>query len=135
VLLIYVFQPPLPRLTPRSTYSLDDANDPSTKYLEMLEGSFVWEARSLYIIAAGVPAWIFYNPAGLVIAGLGGLVTIVMVRSHIYLMFPPFSNLNSSAKSFLPYVSRAQNTKQTHHRQPNHIFLRAHFRTRFSLVC
>jgi hypothetical protein len=64
-------------------YSLDDANDPSTKYLKMLEGSFVWEARSLYIVAVVVPLFIFYEPAGFVIAGLGLLVVVVMVRPCI----------------------------------------------------
>jgi hypothetical protein len=63
--------------------SLDDANDPSTKYLEMLEGSFVWEARSLYSVAVGAPAFIFYPLAGLVIGGLGVLVVVVMVRPCI----------------------------------------------------
>jgi hypothetical protein len=63
--------------------SLDDANDHSTKYLEMLEGSFVWEARSLYIVAVAVPMMVFYEPVGLVIAGLGMLVVIVMVRPRV----------------------------------------------------
>jgi hypothetical protein len=65
--------------------SLDDANDPSVKNLEILEGSLKWEARSLCAVAVGAPAFIIYQPVGLVIAGLGVLVVVVMVRSHIYL--------------------------------------------------
>jgi hypothetical protein len=67
--------------------SLDDANDPSTQHLQMLEGSFVWEARSLYFVAVGVPVISLYRPAGLVIGGLGLLVVIVMVRPRINLCF------------------------------------------------
>ena len=59
--------------------SIDDANDPSVKYLEMLEGSLVWEARSLFFVAVGAPAFVIYEPVGLVIAGLGILVVVVMV--------------------------------------------------------
>ena len=49
----------------------------------MLEGSFVWEARSLYLVAVGAPMYVFYPPGGLVIGGLGVLVVIVMVRPCI----------------------------------------------------
>ena len=45
----------------------------------MLEGSLVWEARSLLFVAVGAPATIIYEPAGLAIAGLGILVVVVMV--------------------------------------------------------
>jgi hypothetical protein len=60
--------------------SIDDANDPSTQHLEVLEGSFVWEARTLYFVAAGGPALVFYPPAGFIIMGLAVLVIFVMVR-------------------------------------------------------
>ena len=64
-----------------SNCSIDDANDPSVKYLEMLEGSLVWETRSLFFVAVGAPAFVIYRyqPAGLAIAGLGVLVVVVMV--------------------------------------------------------
>ena len=45
----------------------------------MLEGSLVWEARSLFFVAVGAPAFFIYEPAGLAIAGLGILVVVVMV--------------------------------------------------------
>jgi hypothetical protein len=59
--------------------SIDDANDSSVKYLEMLEGSLVWEARILFFVAVGAPAFLIYKPVGLAIAGLGILVVVVMV--------------------------------------------------------
>ena len=40
-------------------------------------------SRSLYIVAVAVPMLVIYPPAGVVIAGLGMLVVVVMVR-------PPF---------------------------------------------
>jgi hypothetical protein len=49
------------------------------KYLELLEGSLVWEARSLCFVALGVPAMLIYQPVGIVIAALGVLVVVVMV--------------------------------------------------------
>jgi hypothetical protein len=45
----------------------------------MLEGSLVWESRSLCFVAVGAPAIIIYRPVGMVIAGLGVLVVVVMV--------------------------------------------------------
>ena len=45
----------------------------------MLEGSLVWEARSLFFVAVGVPAFLIYRPVGLAIAGLVVLVVVVMV--------------------------------------------------------
>ena len=70
-----------------SNCSIDDANDPSVKYLEMLEGSLVWEARSLFFVAVGMPAIIIYRPVGLVIAGLGVLVVVVMVLLFVCTLF------------------------------------------------
>jgi hypothetical protein len=65
--------------------SINDVNDPSIKYLELLEGSFVWEARTLYIVVVGVTAALIYEPVGLAIGGLGVLVVMVMVRStHLF---------------------------------------------------
>jgi hypothetical protein len=49
----------------------------------MLERSFVWEARSLYVIAVVVVMLVLYRPVGLVIAGLEVLVVVVMVRPRI----------------------------------------------------
>jgi hypothetical protein len=66
--------------------SIADANDPAVKYLEMLEGSLVWEARSLFFVAVGAPATVIYQPAGLVIAGLGILVVAVMVLPFVLLV-------------------------------------------------
>jgi hypothetical protein len=60
-------------------YSVDDVNDPSVKYLELLEGSLMWEARSLWFVAVAAPAFVIYEPAGLVITGLATLVVVVMV--------------------------------------------------------
>jgi hypothetical protein len=40
-------------------WGLDDANEPSTKHLEILEGSFVREARSLCIFAVEAPMHVF----------------------------------------------------------------------------
>ena len=37
-----------------------DANDPSTQYLSMLEGSFVWETRTMYLATVGVPMFMLY---------------------------------------------------------------------------
>ena len=62
-------------------HRLDDANDPSIKWLEWLEGSLVWEVRSLFLVAVGVPISFVYAPVGLAIGGLGVFVVIVMVRS------------------------------------------------------
>jgi hypothetical protein len=45
----------------------------------MLEGPLVWEARSLFFVAVGVPASIIYEPVGLAIAGLAVPVVVVMV--------------------------------------------------------
>ena len=67
--------------------SIDDANDPSVKYLEMLEGSLVWEARSLFFVAVGVPAFLIYRPVGLAIAGLVVLVVVVMVLLLVCSLF------------------------------------------------
>jgi hypothetical protein len=61
-------------------HSLDDANDPSIKWLEWLEGSLVWEVRSLLFVAVAVPMFFVYQPVGFAIGGLGTLVVIVMVR-------------------------------------------------------
>ena len=69
------------------TRSLDNPNDPSVQWLKWLEGSFAWEARSLYFVAVGVPAFIIYPPVGLAIAGLGVLVVVAMVRSFHLLPF------------------------------------------------
>ena len=66
-----------------SNCSIDDANDPSVKYLEVLEGSLVWEARSLFFVAVGAPAAIIYRPAGLIIGGLGILVVVVMALPFV----------------------------------------------------
>jgi hypothetical protein len=55
------------------------ANDPSVKHLETLEGSLVWEGRSLFFVAVGVPVLVIYEPVGLAIAGLGILVVFMMV--------------------------------------------------------
>ena len=65
-------------------YSNDDTNNPSVKYLELLDGSLVWEARSLWFVAAGVSAFIIYPLVGLVLAGLGVLVVVVMVLPLVY---------------------------------------------------
>ena len=70
-----------------SNCSIDDANDPSVKHLEMLEGSLVWEARSLFFVAVGAPARIIYPPVGQVIAGLAVLVVVVMVLLLVYSLF------------------------------------------------
>jgi hypothetical protein len=91
--------------------SLDDANDPSTKHLEMLEGSFVWEARSLYIVAVGAPMFVFYPPVGLVIVGLGLLVVVVMVRASMHL-------IGSLYHVCIYHVPRAQDTSIVTHTTP-----------------
>ena len=67
-----------------SNCSIDDANDPSVKHLEMLEGSLVWEARSLFFVAVGMPAFFIYRPVGLAIGGLAVLVVVVMVLPLVY---------------------------------------------------
>jgi hypothetical protein len=50
------------------------------QWLENLEGSLVWEARSLYFVAVGVPFFFIYLPLAIVVGGFGVLVIIVMVR-------------------------------------------------------
>jgi hypothetical protein len=70
-----------------SNCSIDDANDPSVKYLEMLEGSLVWEVRSLFFVAVGAPAYFIYRPVGVAIAGLGVPVVIVMVLLLVCSLF------------------------------------------------
>jgi hypothetical protein len=67
--------------------SLDDANDPSVKWLKTLEASFVWEARSLCFVAVAVPLFFIYPPAKYAIGGLAALVAIVMVRTRFFLSF------------------------------------------------
>jgi hypothetical protein len=64
-------------------YSLDDANDPSIQYLKMLEGSLVWEARSLYFVAVAIPVNLFSRSAALAIMGLTVVVVIAMVRPRV----------------------------------------------------
>jgi hypothetical protein len=64
--------------------SLDDANDPSVKWLENLESSFVWEARSLYFVAVAVPLYWIYQPAASVVTGVAAVVVIVMVRACLF---------------------------------------------------
>jgi hypothetical protein len=49
----------------------------------MLEGSLVWEARSLFFVAVGAPADFIYEPAGLGVAGLAVLVVVVMARVRV----------------------------------------------------
>jgi hypothetical protein len=71
-------------LTPLALFcnnSLNDANDPSIKWLAWLEGSLKWEVRSLVFVAVGVPMILVYQPVGLAIGGLGALLVLVMVRS------------------------------------------------------
>jgi hypothetical protein len=84
--------------------SMDDANDPSVKYLEVLEGSLVWEARSLCFVAVGAPAILIYQPVGLAIAGLGVLVVVVMVLplvcSHPSLVIVWATRSNTCAVKF-----------------------------------
>jgi hypothetical protein len=63
--------------------SLDDANDPSIQYLKMLEESFVWEARSLWFVAVGVPVYFLYEPAWEIFALLTGLAVAAMVRPRL----------------------------------------------------
>jgi hypothetical protein len=110
--------------------SIYDANDPSLKYLKMLEESFVWEARSLYLIAVGGIVWIIYRPAGPAVALFLALGIAMTVRASMYfflhftvdrnpLGIVPCSNLTTGATpgshaTFLGY----------NHRQPNLTFLR-----------
>ena len=56
----------------------------------MLEGSFVWEARSLIFVAVMVPVYMVSPPVGLAIGGLATLAIFIMVRPRIY----PSSNQN-----------------------------------------
>jgi hypothetical protein len=70
-----------------SNCSIDDANDPSVKYLEMLEGSLVWETRSLFFVAVGAPAFVIYPPVGQAIGGLAVLVVVVMVLLLVCSLF------------------------------------------------
>ena len=53
----------------------------------MLEGSLVWEARSLFFVAVGAPALVIYRPAGLAILGLAVVVVVVMVLLLVYSLF------------------------------------------------
>ena len=130
----------------RGHCSLDDANDPSIKYLEMLEGSFVWEARSLFLVL-GAPMFVFYQPAGLIIGGLGVLVVVVMVRPHFQFVLQPSSNQIPIRPLFVPILkshhgrdsmsaSYICHVPSTHRRHPH--FFCAHLprwpRTRFFLA-
>jgi hypothetical protein len=45
----------------------------------MLEGSFVWEARSLFFVAVGAPFYFICPPVTMVVGGFGVLVVIAMV--------------------------------------------------------
>jgi hypothetical protein len=67
--------------------SLDVANGPLTRYLETLEGSFVWEARSLYIVAVGAPTFVIYQPAGKIVGIIGALAIFALVRSRTCVHF------------------------------------------------
>jgi hypothetical protein len=62
-------------------HSLDDANDPSVKWLKKIEGALVWEVRSLYLVAVGAPVFFIFPLGGQVIAGLGAVMILTMVRS------------------------------------------------------
>jgi hypothetical protein len=67
--------------------SLNDANDPSIKWLENLEAPFVWEARSLCMIAVAAPLFMIYSPAGYTVGGLGVLVIIAMASARFLFAF------------------------------------------------
>jgi hypothetical protein len=54
------------------------------QWLEILEGSFVWEARSLYLVAVAVLFRFIYPPALIVIGGFGVLVILVMARPFFF---------------------------------------------------
>jgi hypothetical protein len=60
-----------------------EASLASAQFLEKLEASFVWEARSLCIVAVAVPLYVIYPPAAYIIGGLGTLVVVVMVRARL----------------------------------------------------
>jgi hypothetical protein len=105
--------------------SIDDGNGPLTQHLEKLEGSLQWEARSLYIVAMGVPTFFIYEPAGFIIAGLAVLVVIVMVRSHVFALQ---IEIQSTQHHPLPqillrvicYVCLMHHVRRHHHHHPCH---------------
>lgn len=52
----------------------------------ILDASFKWEARSLYLVAVGVPLYLIYPIAGIMTAVLGGVVTIVMDTTFSFVL-------------------------------------------------
>jgi hypothetical protein len=98
-------------------FSLGDSNDPSIQRLKMLEGPFVWEARSLWFVAVGVPACFLYEPAWGVFALLTGPMVAAMVRPRIC------SHILKSHHGRYTFASRATRPGH-HHRCPNYyVFL------------
>jgi hypothetical protein len=61
-----------------------DGDDSSVKWLKTLEASFVWEARSLYIVAVAAPLIVIYPPAAYAVGILGTLAIVVMVRARFF---------------------------------------------------
>ena len=45
----------------------------------------MWEARSLYFVAAGAPIFFIYPPAAMAIGGFGTLVVVVMVSTTVHI--------------------------------------------------
>jgi hypothetical protein len=71
-------QPGQPELCALCLDRIDKDGDPSVRLLARLEGSFKWEARTLYITAVGVLAWQISATAGLVFSTVGCILVIVM---------------------------------------------------------
>ena len=52
--------------------------DASSSVLKKLLRSFTWEARILYFVALGVPAYMIHQPAGLAIGGVAVVFIVIL---------------------------------------------------------
>ena len=52
--------------------------DASSSVLKKLSRSFTWEARMLYVVALGVPAFMIHKPAGLAIGGVAVVFVVIL---------------------------------------------------------
>jgi hypothetical protein len=57
---------------------IDKVDDPSVRWLARLEGSFKWEARTLYIVAVTIVVGRISATAGFAFAAVNGTLVIVM---------------------------------------------------------
>jgi len=53
-------------------------SDPAVRWLKVLEWSFVWEVRTLYLVPVGVPLFLTYQSLALIVVGVGAALLIFL---------------------------------------------------------